>query len=60
MVLDSGFNCSWEVGFAKIGHRMQDSDKKESGMQDFHKGAGMWDQDPLSPFQTLVEITIIL
>ena len=33
---DSGFDCSREAGFAKIGHGMRDNDKtKESGMRDF-------------------------
>ena len=35
-VRDSGFDCSREAGFAKIGHGMRDSDKKESGIRDFH------------------------
>ena len=42
-----------EAGFAKIGHGMWDSDKKESGIRDFHeRGAGMRDQG--HPFQTLI------
>ena len=49
MVQDLGFDCSWEAGFAKIGHRM----KVGCHMWDSHKkGAGMWDQvlsPPLPP-----------
>ena len=47
---DLGFDCSQEVGLAKIGYGMQDNDKKDNGMWDFHKkGAGMRDHDPPPP-----------
>ena len=54
---DSGFDCSQEVGFAKIGHRMWDSDEKRKWiMQDFHKKER--NQDPPFPDPVLLVSTV--